>query len=262
MECGTSTSSVLSSLAFALYDRNFRPLVVMWKPFRRLFSLFQENWNLRTSIIDSLATTSLLANIKFQNASFDLLTPVKVYHLYQTGNWTYSYWLFYDATVPYFGSRHLPYALTAVAVTVLFTLLPMLLFILYPFRCFQKFLNLFSIRWYILHTFVESFYVSYKDGTQPGTRDCRWFASLFFLSRFCMMFAGAYTESAMYFPIATMILVMVVLLFVIFQPFKENVSHFTTMNAFFLLLLHVLYTCFIGLEYALQPLIILLFQYY
>ena len=173
---------VVSYVLIELYDRNFKPVVIMWKPFRRLFGLFQENWNLRTSIIDSFVTTFLLANIKLQSVSFDLLTPVKVYHLYDTGNWTYSYRLFYDATVPYFGSRHLPYAIIAVAVAVLSTILPMLLFILYPFRCFQKFLNLFPIRWYILHTFVDSFYGSYKDGTQPGTRDCRWFASLFFLS--------------------------------------------------------------------------------
>ena len=247
---------VVSYVLIELYDRNFRPVVIMWKPFRRLFSLFRD---LRTSIIDSFATTFLLANIKLQSVSFDLLTPVKVYHLYDTGNWTYSYRLFYDATVPYFGSRHLPYAIIAVAVAVLFTILPMLLFILYPFRYFQKFLNLFPIRWYILHTFVDSFYGCYKDGTQPGTRDCRWFASLFFLSRFCMLFAGAYSASAMYFPIATMILVMVALLFVIFQPFKENVSHFTTMNTFFLLLLALSYACFIGFEYFPQPLIFLLF---
>ena len=151
-----------------MYDRNFRPLVIIWKPFRRLFGLFRENWDLRTSIIDAFATTLLLTNIKFQSVSLDLLTPVKVYHLYDTGNWTYSYSLFYDATVPYFGSRHLPYAIISVLVFVLVTILPMLLLILYPFRCFQKFLNLFPIRWYILHTFVDSFYGSYKDGTQPG----------------------------------------------------------------------------------------------
>ena len=148
-------------------------------------------------------------------------------------------------------------------VTVLFTLLPMLLFILYPFRCFQKFLNLFPIRWYILHTFVDSFYGSYKDGTQPGTRDCRWFkfASLFFISRFCMMFAAGYTESAMYFPTASMILVMVSLLFVIFQPFKGNMNHFTIMNTFFLLLLALSYTCFVGFGRALKPVSILLFLF-
>ena len=234
---------VASYVMIELYDRNFRPLVIMWKPFRRLFGLFRENWNLRTSLIDSFATTFLLANIKFQSVSFDLLTPVKVYYLYDTGNWTYSYRLFYDATVPYFGSRHLPYAIIAVIVIVLFTVIPVFVLILYPFRSFQKFLNLFPIRWYILRTVVESFYGSYKDGTQPGTRDCRWFASLFFLSRFCLMFAAAYINSAMYFPVATMILVLVTLLFVTVQPFKYNTSHFTTINAFFILLLALLHSC-------------------
>ena len=236
---------VVSYVLIEMYDRNFRVVVIMWKPFRRLFSLFRENWDLRTSIIDSFATTFLFASIKFQNVAFDLLTPVKVYHLYDTGNYTYSYRLFYDATVPYFGSRHLPYAVTAVMVIVLFTTLPVLLLILYPFRCFQKFLNLFPIHWYFLRTFVDSFYGSYKDGTQPGTRDCRWFASLFFLSRFCMLFAGAYTESAIYFPTATMILVLVTLLYVTVQPFKNNTSHFTTINALFVLLLALLFTCYI-----------------
>ena len=237
---------VMAYILIELYDRNFRPVVIMWKPFHRLFDLFQENWDLRTSIIDSFATTLLLANIKLQSVSFDLLTPVEVYHLYDTGNWTYSYRLFYDATVPYFGSRHLPYAITAVMVIIIFTILPVLLLILYPFRCFQKFLNLFPVRWYILHTFVDCFYGSYKDGTQPGTRDCRWFASLYFLTRFCLMFAGAYTENPMYFLAATMILVTITLVFVTVQPFKENSSHFTTLNVFSLLLLAVWYTSAIG----------------
>ena len=91
-----------------LYDRIFRPLVIIWKPFRRFFGLFRENWDLRTSIIDAFATTLLLTNIKLQSVSFDLLTPVKVYHLYDTGNWTYSYRLFYDATVPYLGRGTFP----------------------------------------------------------------------------------------------------------------------------------------------------------
>ena len=226
-----------------MYDRNFRPLVTIWKPFRRLFGLFRENW---TSIIDAFATTLLLTNIKFQSVSLDLLTPVKVYHLYDTGNWKYSYRLFYDATVPYFGSRHLPYAIIAVLVFVLVTILPMLLLILYPFRCFQKFLNLFPIRWYILHTFVDSFYGSYKDGTQPGTRDCRWFASLFFLSRFFFALIYAYTENVMYFPTAAMILVIITLLFVTVQPFKEDSSHFTTINICCMLLLALSYTSVTG----------------
>ena len=252
---------VVTYVFIELYDRNFKPLVIFWKPFRRLFGLFRENWDLRTSTIDAFVTTLLLTNIKLQSASFDLLTPVKVYHLYDTGNWTYSYRLFYDATVPYFGSRHLPYAVVATVVVIVFAMLPVLLLILYPFRCFQKFLNLFPVRWYILHAFVDSFYGSYKDGTQPGTRDCRWFASLFFLSRFCMIIAGAFTESMVYFKIATMILAVVAILFVMVQPFKENFSHFTTINVFYVLLLALWYSCVIGTSGAsfsdLQSLIVL-----
>ena len=237
---------VVTYVLIGLYDRNFKPLVIIWKPFRRLFGLFRENWDLRTSTIDAFVTTLLLTNIKLQSVSFDLLTPVKIYYLHDTGNWTYSYRLFYDATVPYFGSRHLPYAIIAAVVVIVFAILPVLLLILYPFRCFQKFLNLFPVRWHILHTFVDSFYGSYKDGTQPGTRDCRWFASLFFLSRFCMLCAGAFTESAAYFKTAAMVLAVVALLFVMVQPFKENTHHFATINAFFVLLLALLHTSFIG----------------
>ena len=63
---------------------------------------------------------------------------VVVYHLNNTGHWTYSTRLFYDSTLPYFRARHLPYAIVALTVTTLFVLLPVLLLVLYPFRCFQS----------------------------------------------------------------------------------------------------------------------------
>ena len=237
---------VVSYVLIELYDRNFRPLVIMWKPFHRLFSLFQENWDLRTSLVDAFVTAFLLTNVKFQSVSFDLLAPVKVYHLNATGNWTYSIRLFYDATVPYFGLRHLPYAIIALMMVMLFAILPVLLLVLYPFCCFQKLLNLFPFRWYILHTFVDSFYGSYKDGTQPGTRDCRWFASLFILSRFCTILIGAFVKDSMYFNFSAIMLTVVALLFFAVQPFKENVRHFTTINTFFVLLLAMWYTSLVA----------------
>jgi hypothetical protein len=237
---------VISYILVQLHDGNFMLLVIICKPFRSLLGFFRKKWNLRTSLIDAFATIFLLTNVKFQSVSFDLLTPVKVYHLNNTGHWTYSTRLFYDATVPYFGARHLPYAIVALTVTTLFVLLPVLLLVLYPFRCFQKLLNLFPFRWYILHTFVDSFNGSYKDGTQPGTRDCRWFASLFISLRFCLLFLGAYLENFMYFTAAAMVLVLVAILFVTAQPFKDDVSHFTTINVSFVLLLALWYTCAIG----------------
>ena len=237
---------VVSYILIELYDRNFRPLVIVWKPFHTLFGLFWENWDLRTSLIDVFVTAFLLTNVKFQSVSFDLLTPSIVYQRNTTGNWTHSIRLYYDATVPYFGSRHLPYGIVGLIVVLLFAILPVLLLVLYPFRCFQKLLNLFPFRWYILHTFVDSFYGSYKDGTQPGTRDCRWFASLFILSRFSIMLVGAVTKDSIYISYTTMVLAAVALLFITFQPFKQSTSYLTTINALFLLLLAVWYACYLG----------------
>ena len=237
---------IFSFILIELHERDFRPLVIIWKPFRRMFVLFREKWDLRTSLIDAFATTFLLSNVKFQSVSFDLLTPVIVYQLNDSGNWNHSLRLFYDATVPYFGSRHLPYGIVGLVVVMIFAVLPVLLLFLYPFHFFQKLLNLFPARWYVLHTFVDAFHGSYKDGTQPGTRDCRWFASLFILSRFCIMFIGAYTKNSMMFPISAMIITVIALLFATAQPFKENVSHFTTINTFFVLLMAMWYTLIVG----------------
>ena len=129
---------------------------------------------------------------------------------------------------------------------MLFTLFPVLLLILYLFRCFQKF-PLFAGTSYTLWTRSME---ATKMGHSQGLVTVGWFAFLFFLSRFCMMFAAGYTESDMYFPIATMILVMVALLFVNVQPFKENCSHFTSINVCHVLLLALCNTCFIGTRRA------------
>ena len=172
---------LLSYLLIHLYDSDFKLVVILWKPFKSIFGLFKRNWEIKTSLIDAFATFFLLSNMKFVGASFDLLFPVSVYQLNSTGHVTHSWRLYFNATVPYFGEKHLPYAILAIAVLSLFALLPTLLLMIYPFRWFQKLLNLFPFRWYILHTFMDTFQGCYKNETEPGTRDCRWFASIYFL---------------------------------------------------------------------------------
>ena len=60
-----------------------------------------------------------------------------------------------------------------------------------------------------------------------------------------MMVVGAYTMNSMYFILVTVMLVLVTLLFIVVQPFK-NTSHFTTINALFLLLLALWYSVLAG----------------
>lgn len=97
---------VLSYILITLYDHNFRLLVFVWKPFRRVFSLLRKNWNIRTSLIDSFATFILLSNTKFLSVAYDLLLPVEVDQLSPTGHFSTTRKLYYDATIDYFGSTH------------------------------------------------------------------------------------------------------------------------------------------------------------
>ena len=211
-----------------LYDRNFKPLVIIWKPFRVIFGLFRRNWEVRTSLIDAFGTFFLLSNIKFLSVSFDLLAPVKVYQFNssaQDPEPNHTWRLFYDANVEYFGNEHLPYAIPAIMVLVFYMVLPGLLLMLYPFRWFQNMLNIFPFRWYVLHTFMDNALGCYKDGTEPGTRDCRWFASAFFILRFIIMLLGGYTLNASYFSMTSIVSTIFIILMVNIQPFRDNSSN-------------------------------------
>ena len=229
-----------------LYDGNFKPLVIVWRPFRDVFRLFHQNWKVRTSLIDAFSTFFLLSNMKFLSTSFDLLTPVKVYQLNSTGHLSHSWRLYYDATVPYFGHAHLPYAVLGLVVLTLFVLLPSVLLILYPFCWFQRFLNLFPFRWYILHTFMDTFLGCYKDGTEPGTHDCRWFASVYFLGRLLAVAIGSLTLSSMLFSFFPMILTLIAILYIAIEPFKLNVADRSSVNAICILLLAIWFVCICG----------------
>ena len=228
---------LLTYVSIYLYDCNFNPIVVIWRPFRAVFNFFQAKIEIRTSLIDVFCTFFFLTNIKLLSASIDILVPVHVYQLNSSGRLSYTWRVFNDATMPYFGHQHLPYAILAIVVLVLFGLLPTVLLTVYPFRWFQKLLNLFPIRWYILHTFVDSFQGAYTDGTKPGTRDCRWFASLIFIARYVMMLIGVLTFNTAYFPLSTMVITIVVILLVEFQPFKQSVNHLTHITIMFVSLL-------------------------
>ena len=244
---------ILTYFVVELYSKGFRPFVFIWRPFGRISRAIDANFSSRTSLIDAFVTFFLLTNVKFINISLSLLVPVKIVHINATACHDTLQRLFYDATLPYFGSRHLPYAILAITVLTVFVLVPVLLLILYPFRWFQRLLSFFPFRWYILHTFMDSFYGCYKDGTQPGTRDCRWFASLFFLVRFILYVIVPFAPDIMIFPYTAMLLVMFTVLLINVQPYRPSVGHYSTINAIFILLLAMVYTsCIVGYNWSMQ----------
>jgi uncharacterized membrane protein (Fun14 family) len=227
---------IISYLLIVLYDRNYRVVTIMWRPFRVLTSLFGRNWNIRTTVIDAFATFFFLSNVKFFSVSFDLLVPTRVYRLYGD-TYNYTVGLYYTAEIEYFGREHLPYAILAIALLCLFFIIPVAILAIYPFRFFQKFLNRVPIRWHILHTFVDAFHGCYKNGTEPGTHDYRWFAFLFFILRIGYGILFYATHIDVFSSLMVVILLFHTALLSILQPFKSSLNHYNTIHILFLQLL-------------------------
>ena len=237
---------LMTYVSVQLYDSNFKPVVLLTKPIRTLLVKYRTNFKMRTSLIDAFATFFLLSSMKVCNISSDLLFTAKVYTLDTGGRVSTSDRLYVDGEKELFGSGHLPYGICAIAGVFLSTVFPTLLLGLYPFQFFQKCLNVLPSRWQIiLHTFVDTYHSSFKNGTSEGTRDFRWFSSSFFIIRIAMLLTYSISLDTMYFVLATILLISLSSMMTSVQPFKENCRlHFLTPT--FLIYLSCFYLCAVG----------------
>ena len=234
---------IITYILIGLYDRNFRPIIWIWKPFQKAFMVFKQNWNFKTSLIDAFATFFFLSFSKVMIVSFDLLIPVQVYTTQSSkGKWA----LYYDGNIDYFSKEHLPYAILALLFLALFGIIPVTTLLFYHSRCFQKLLNYFPLPWYILHTFADSLQGCFKNGTEPGTRDCRWFAGAYFVLRVALYLVYAFTLQTIYASIGAIVLLFFVVLLIKVQPYKQDVAYQTNLNATFLVMIVLLYISITG----------------
>ena len=230
---------ILTYTLVRLHYHNCTLVVWLWRPFISCFARCRRQWDIQNSLMDAFATFLLLSYVKFLSVSFDILQPTFLWNMRHEQQKTV---LYYDGTVEYFGRQHLPYALLAVTIFILFTLFPILLLCLYPCRCFQKFLNRYHLRNQALHAFMDTFQGCFKDGTQ-GTTDCRFFASVLLATRVGMYFAMGFSEVSFTYSIhLTTFLVVIVMLLTMFRPYK--IMFYNKLDAFFLLLLITYFDCF------------------
>lgn len=228
-------------MTIVLYDYKVPCVVCCWRPFGTLFGKMHKKWDIRTSVIDSFATFFLLSYVKILSATFDILVFSTVYKFNST---EMSYRLFYNPSVIFFGKEHLPYVITALLIAFIFTVIPTLILIAYTFQCFQKFLSIFQIRLYFLHTFIDSFQGCFKDGTEAGIYDCRWFSAVRLLLRVACFIVYAMTLGSMYFVYATIVLITVAIFFITIQPFKKATVKYPVTDSIFIILIALHYvTC-------------------
>ena len=231
--------TVVSYILIELRAKNFKLIVILWKPFHCVFARLLRNWDGRTSIIDTYATFFILSYTKFLSVSADLLVPVKAYSL---NNDSVRLALYYDATVDYFSGEHLPYALPALVLSFVFLIAPTLLLLVYPFRWFHKILNCLKFHSRTLTTLMDSFQGCYKDGTEPGTRDCRWFVAVPLIGRIAAHIAYALTLDNTTTALAACIALVIIFLTVAVQPYKIQFSRYSNLDIFFWVCLAIFYT--------------------
>ena len=218
---------VTTYIVIDLYDRRFRPLVWIWKPFKMCFRSLCSSINVKSSIINAFVTFLLLSYVKFLSVSFDLLTFVYAY--VPNGKVAGTY-LFYDASIEYFGKEHLPYGILAIAVLIIFIILPLVLSLLHPLRCLNRCIG----RWPSLRICLDAYQGYYKDGTE-GTRDYRWFSSLYLFSRIALFLVYVFIKNSFFYPFASILLLLLVALIVICQPFKSHFKVYNTIHALLIL---------------------------
>ena len=218
-----------------LHDSNCRVIVFMWKPFHKCLVHFRRQWNIRASTIDAFATFLLLSYLKLLTVSGALLFPISVYNEHRRKAGLY---LYYDATIRYLSKEHLPYAIVALAVVIIFILAPLLLLILYPMRCFQRCLGRFRVSWHALHIFTDAFQGCYRDGTN-GTRDCRYFAALYLLVRIIMQVIRELSSSLAIVFWEGIIVFVFSILIAVAHPYKPKYSIYNTIDTVLTLLLSV-----------------------
>ena len=216
-----------SYFAIKLHSRDFKPCVVLGKPFLWCASHLNKPEDMNRSMIDVFATFLHLSYARVMTVSFDLLLYTRVRNINGT---EIGHYLYYAPTVEYFQSNHLPYAITALFVAVCISTLPFCVLLFYPMQSFQKCLNYFKYRHQGLHIFADSFHGCYKDGTN-GTKDCRYFAAWSFFIRFLLLVLYAVTLSSYFYAFGAVVLMGNSIVYIIFRPYKVKFQAYNTVDA-------------------------------
>ena len=211
-----------------LYDRGVRVVICVWRPFHMCFARFRRRWNPKGSVINTFAAFLLLSYSKLLTVSYSLLDANYLFN--NRGERVGQVVLYYNASIEYFSREHLPFALLAICVLLVFVIFPLLLLLLYPMRPFQRCLGYCTrIRWQFLHTFADAFQGCYKNGTN-GTRDYRYFAGLYLLFRAVLLVGFISLNKYMtLWLVIVLIPVVVSLLFAHFRPYKND--YFNIINS-------------------------------
>ena len=223
------TLLLLTYILIELYARDCKPIVIMWKVIYPKCNCLFGSWNSDKSLIQVFATLFLLSFMKFVGIVTNTLVVQCVSNM---KNEVVEKVLFIDPTVTLFGHIHLYLVILSAVILLFFILPPVLVLLLFPTICFMKVSTYLKPRWVLgLKIFTDTFYGSYKDGTD-GTKDFRQVAGIVFLiwMIYAILYAILVLTCNMVFtwilysaPLT--VVIAWIMVYVVFQPYKYRAAN-------------------------------------
>ena len=204
--------------------QKFSCISFLLRPFKKCLHLFVKG-DIGSSFIEAFATLILLSYVKILNVTFNILTPIYLYHM----NGTYGHpHVYNDPHTEYLSKQHLPYFILAIVMSFIFNLIPFLLICLYPCAYFQKFLNWTGLRHPGLSIFMDAFQGSYKH--KPFY--LRSFPAIFLMAQFTNLLILSSFVIEQYMAAASLNLLVLILLIAIIRPYKNKWHNLITLTLF------------------------------
>jgi hypothetical protein len=169
---------IVTWICVELHGRNYRLLVLFWKPFHRCFVRIRNRYDTKKDIIDVFATFLLLTYSRLIYQSVQVLSSQYI----MKNGFSYTKVNLYDPTITYMSVQHLPYVVVSLAIIVVFVFPPPIILLFYSTRANLPRCRVSGRLRVALHTFVEKFYGCYRDRVD-GERDMRCFSALYFFMR-------------------------------------------------------------------------------
>ena len=159
---------LITYICIELHANNFKPIILLWRPFHKCFSRFRRAWDPKASIINAFSSFFLLTSSRTIYAAVRSLHTVEMYEAIPHHDLIARRVLYIDLNA----SRTLP-LIYGITLIVLF-LFPTILFCTYPIKCIRVSIEyLLSLKSQnALRVFMDTFHGHCKDGTDRS-RDFR-----------------------------------------------------------------------------------------
>ena len=202
-----------------LYDKGFKCVVFITRPFHRCMARFWSMTGIEPSLTNSIASIYILSFTQLTATSFKILSFTST---------TTGYKFYYDAKQGYFYDTAHGFAGSfAILVLLIVILLPTLYIQFYPFKWFHKLLDCLHLRKQLLISLGDIFTGPYKNGSE-NTFDYRFMAGLYLLARIIILFSFCFQYKKLAVPITQVCcsFLLAVTIF-IFRAFQRNIHSFS-----------------------------------